>query len=59
MPPIPMRNITLPVGTGLQVTKPFHPPLLNGEVKVINGPDTGITGEVNYAEWNNIVDERN
>ena len=58
MPPIPMRDINLPVGTRLQITREWVAPLLTGEVKVVDGPHTGITGEVDPAEWGNIADER-
>jgi hypothetical protein len=56
--PAPMQNIALPVGTRVQIIRAWHPPLLNGEIKVVDGPHTGITGEVSYQEWGNITDER-
>ena len=57
-PPVPMVDIALPVGTRLQVLREWHPPLLTGEVKVVDGPHTGVTGEVDPADWPSIVDER-
>ena len=57
-PPIPMLDVALPVGTRLQVVQEYRPPLLKGTVKVVDGPHTGITGEVDGAEWPNIADER-
>ena len=50
--------VTLPVGTRLQIINAWHPPLLSGTVKVVDGPLTGRVGEVGYAEWGLIVDER-
>jgi hypothetical protein len=58
MPPVPLANIALPVGTRLQIITEWHPPLLNGTVKVVDGPHTGVVGDVNNAEWGNIADER-
>ncbi|MGC1247194.1 MAG: DUF4157 domain-containing protein [Spirulinaceae cyanobacterium] len=57
-PPAPMQTIALPVGTRLQIIQEWHTPLLNGTVKVIDGPHTGITGKVSPGEWGNIADER-
>ena len=57
-PPIPMVDIALPVGTRLQVIQEYRPPLLKGTVKVVDGPHTGITGEVDGAQWPSIADER-
>jgi hypothetical protein len=55
---VPFADIALPVGTRLQIVEEWHPPLLAGTVKVVDGPHTGLTGEVNYTEWGNIADER-
>jgi len=57
-PPVPMVDIALPKGTRLQILKAFVAPLLSGTVKVVDGPHTGVTGEVSAAEWPNIADER-
>jgi hypothetical protein len=57
-PPVPMVDIALPVGTRLQIVRDFVAPLLNGTVKVVDGPNTGVTGEVSAAEWPLIADER-
>jgi hypothetical protein len=56
--PVPMVDISLPTGTRLQIVREFVAPLLAGEVKVVDGPHTGMTGEVDPAEWSNIDDER-
>lgn len=56
--PIPMVDIALPVGTRLQIVQDLVGPVLNGTVKVVDGPHTGITGDVAAAEWSNIDDER-
>jgi hypothetical protein len=32
--------------------------VLNGKVKVVDGPHTGIVGEVSAAQFANIADER-
>jgi hypothetical protein len=57
-PPVPLRPIPLPVGTRLQIVQEFVAPLLNGRVKVVDGPHTGVEGDVDAAEWPNIADER-
>jgi hypothetical protein len=54
----PMIDIPLPVGTRVQIVQDYVVPLLAGTVKVVDGPDTGVTGEVDGGEWPNIVDER-
>jgi hypothetical protein len=56
--PVPQLDIPLPLGTRLQVVREFVVPLLAGEVKVVDGPHTGITGQVDGGEWSNIADER-
>ena len=56
--PIPMLDITLPVGTRLQIVQQPVGLMVNGQVKVVDGPHTGMTGEVSAAEWSNIADER-
>jgi hypothetical protein len=56
--PMLASAIPLPAGTRLQVLKAWHPPLLAGTVKVVDGPQTGLEGEVGYAEWSQIADER-
>ena len=56
--PIPMVDIALPVGTRLQIVQDLVGPVLNGRVKVVDGPHTGTTGDVSAAEWSNIDDER-
>jgi hypothetical protein len=56
--PGPLPALALPVGTRLQVLQAWHPPLSGGQVKVVDGPNTGQTGEVAYTEWGSIVDER-
>jgi hypothetical protein len=57
-PPVPMVDIALPVGTRLQIVQDLVGPVLNGTVKVVDGPHTGVTGEVSAAEWPLIADER-
>ena len=57
-PPVPMADIALLPGTRLQVIQEWVAPLLAGTVKVVDGPHTGITGEVDASEWGNIADER-
>jgi hypothetical protein len=57
-PPVPLREIPLPVGTRLQIVTDLVGPMLNGTVKVVDGPHTGVTGEITGAEWPNIADER-
>jgi hypothetical protein len=54
----PLLGIALPVGTRLQVLQEWHPPLVSGRVKVVDGPNTGAEGEVHHTEWPNIADER-
>jgi hypothetical protein len=56
--PVPMVDIALPVGTRLQIVQDLVGPVLNGRVKVVDGPHTGMTGDVSAAEWSNIDDER-
>jgi len=57
-PPVPMVDIALLPGTRLQVITEWVAPLLAGTVKVVDGPHTNVTGEVDAAEWGNIADER-
>jgi hypothetical protein len=57
-PPIPMAPVTLPIGTRLQALVPLASPMVSGKVKVIDGPNTGLTGEIDGADWANIADER-
>ena len=57
-PPIPMRDIDLLPGTRLVIVTDLVGPMLSGTVRVVDGPHTGITGEVEAAEWSNISDER-
>lgn len=45
-------------GTRLQVMEPWHPPLMAGTVKVVDGPMTGVTLQVGYQDWGKITDER-
>ena len=56
--PVPLLDIALPVGTRLQIVQDLVGPVLNGKVKVVDGPHTGMTGEVCAAEWSLISDER-
>ena len=56
--PVPFAPIQLPMGTRLQVVREWSPPLLAGTVKVVDGPHTGVTGEVDGGLWSSIVDER-
>ena len=56
--PVPFAAIQLPMGTRLQVVREWSPPLLAGTVKVVDGPHTGVTGEVDSAYWSSIADER-
>ncbi len=58
MPPIPRQNITLPVGTRLQVLEEWHPPLLVGTVVVVDGPNVGQQGTVSSEDWGKIKAER-
>ncbi len=55
---MPFAGLTLPAGTRLQVLQEWHPPLLAGRVKVVDGPHTGAEGDIGYAEWQNLTDER-
>jgi len=64
-PPIPRigvtQNTTLPIGTRLQVIRPWRIPMAlnaNGEVRVVDGPHVGKQGEVSSQDWLNITDER-
>jgi hypothetical protein len=57
-PPIPMIDIPLLVGTRLQIITPALGPSGDGTVKIVDGPHTGITGDVSASEWINIQDER-
>lgn len=57
-PPIPMVDISLLPGTRLVVVTDLVGPMLSGTVRVVDGPHTGITGDVDFAEWGNIADER-
>jgi hypothetical protein len=57
-PPIPMVDIALPVGTRMQIITPALGPSGDGTVKIVDGPHTGITGDVSATEWINIQDER-
>ena len=57
-PPIPMVDIALPVGTRLQIITQAIGPSGDGTVKIVDGPHTGITGDVSAHEWVNIQDER-
>jgi hypothetical protein len=54
----PMIDIPLPVGTRVQIVQDYVVPLLAGTVKVVDGPDTGVSGEVDGGEWPSIADER-
>ena len=57
-PPIPMVDIALPVGTRLQIITQAIGPSADGTVKIVDGPHTGITGDVSAPEWVNLQDER-
>jgi hypothetical protein len=54
----PFLDVSLPSGTRLQIIREWSPPFLAGEVKVIDGPHTGLRGEVSYTDWRSISDER-
>jgi hypothetical protein len=45
-------------GTRLQVITPWRIPMQYGTVKIVDGPRTGDLVQVNYTDWNKIVDER-
>ena len=51
--PIPMVNLTLPANTRIAVVQEWHPPLLAGEIRVVDGPHTGATGRVSFEQWGN------
>ena len=57
-PPVPMADIALPLGTRLVIVNQIIGPLAGGTVKVVDGPHTGVTGDVDGPEWANIKDER-
>ena len=46
-----MLPIVLPVGTRLQIVSGFYPPFLpgSGTVKVVDGPHTGVVGDINVG----------
>jgi hypothetical protein len=48
----------IPKGTRLQVVEAWHPPLMAGTVKVVDGPMTGSILQVGYKDWPSIKDER-
>jgi hypothetical protein len=54
-PPAPMVEVLLPEGTRLVIVE-LHPPLRAGTVRVVDGPHTGLTGEVD--QWELVVNER-
>lgn len=54
----PFLDVSLSSGTRLQIIREWSPPFLAGEVKVIDGPYTGLRGEVSYTDWRSISDER-
>ena len=56
--PTPLAPLSLPVGTRIQVETTMAMPALTARVKVIDGPNTGKSGEVEASEWGNIVGER-
>jgi hypothetical protein len=56
--PGPAGDVTLVTGTRLQIIEAWHPPLLNGTVKVMDGPHVGTAGDVGSAQWGSIADER-
>ena len=57
-PAAPAQPVSLPAGSRLQVLEEWHPPLLSGRVVVVDGPQTGVMGTVDAADWGKIKDER-
>jgi hypothetical protein len=57
-PPAPAPEVVLPAPTRLQIVHGFLAGVVGGTVKVVDGPHTGITGEVRAADWSAIDDER-
>jgi hypothetical protein len=56
--PVPLAPLALPVGTRVQVETTMAMPALSVVVRVVDGPHNGASGDVDAAEWGNLVDER-
>ena len=56
--PVPLAPLALPVGTRLHVLTTMAMPAVTAQVRVIDGPNSGASGEVESAEWGNLVGER-
>ena len=52
-----LPDFTLPVGTRVMITRHWEVPLRSGSIKVIDGPNIGLAGDVVAAEWGNIQQE--
>jgi hypothetical protein len=56
--PVPMAPLSLLVGTRLHVLTTMAMPATTVQVRVIDGPNNGTSGEVDSSEWGNLVGER-